>query len=148
LAALQAAKVIVFTCGGIHDTTLHTAPKWNFNISSEYDQPINGAVSGFVRGLMNYYTSNDLTGIAGFVQPSYATADLYLGLRHPDGQWEVALYGKNITNNRTVTSNDSPETTTGTLGNTFQPNGSGYFLATILPERELGVTLRYAFGSQ
>ena len=147
LAALQAANVITFTCPGLHDTTLHQ-PEWNFNIQSQYDQPINGNMNGFIRGLVSYYTSNALTGIPGFVQPSYATGDLYLGVHPTNGQWEVAAYAKNVTNNRTVTSTNIPATEAGTLGTTFQPNGSGYFDATILPPRELGLTVRYAFGSK
>jgi iron complex outermembrane receptor protein len=147
LAALQAAGVVTFTCPGVRDATLR-APAFTFNVESEYDQPINADVSAFARGLVNYNSSNSLTGIVGFTSAAYATVDLYLGLRHPDGQWEVSLFAKNLNNSQAIISNGSPATTAGTLGNTFQPNGSGYdTVMTILP-RQYGVTARYAFGSR
>jgi iron complex outermembrane receptor protein len=147
LAALQAAGVVTFTCPGVRDATLR-APAFTFNVESEYDQPINADVSAFARGLVNYNSSNSLTGIVGFTSPAYATVDLYLGLRHPDSQWEVSLFAKNLNNSQAIISNGSPATTGGTLGNTFQPNGSGYdTVMTILP-RQYGVTVRYAIGSR
>jgi iron complex outermembrane receptor protein len=149
LAALQAANVVTFLCPGLHDSTAHI-PRWNFNIQSEYDQPINSTLRGFVRGLANYYPSNQYTSLVGYTAPSYATLDLYIGLSHPHGQWEVALYGKNITNNRTITDIPFSVVTSSEVPSLSQffPTPSGYAQATLVPQREFGITLRYSFGSR
>ena len=149
LAALQAAGVITFICPGLHDSTAHI-PRWNFNVQSEFDQPITSTVRGFVRGLLNYYPSNPYTSLAGYTAPSYTTLDLYIGVNHPNGSWEVALYGKNITNDRTITDIPNSPVTSAELPTLsgFFPAPSGYSQATLVPQREFGVTVRYAFGSR
>jgi iron complex outermembrane receptor protein len=149
LAALQAAGVVTFTCPGLHDSTAHI-PKWNLNISSEYEQPITDMVSGFIRGLLNYYPSNSSTSLVGYTAPSYSTLDVYIGARQPNAKWEVSLYAKNITNDRTITDIPASVVTSAEIGTLagFFPTPSGYSQATIVPPREFGIRLRQAFGSQ
>jgi iron complex outermembrane receptor protein len=149
LAALQAAGVVTFICPGLHDSTAHI-PRWNFNVQSEYDQPISSTMQGFVRGLLNYYPSNPYTSLVGYTAPSYTTLDLYIGVNHPNRSWEVALYGKNITNDRTITDIPFSQVSSAEVPtlSAFFPRNSGYAQATLVPQREFGITLRHSFGSR
>jgi iron complex outermembrane receptor protein len=142
VAYFQSINALIYQCKSSTSTT--TSPRWNANIQSEYDQPINQAMSAFIRGLVYYYPSNPFSS-STYVVPAYATLDLYLGLRNPAGQWEAALYGKNIADDKTVTSLSATQVTTpfqSFFGNT------GYYYTSHTPRREFGLTLRYAFGSR
>jgi iron complex outermembrane receptor protein len=131
---------------------LSTAPDWSLNIQSEYSQPVPGNMDAFVRGLLSYFPSNpnDPTNPYDAVQ-AYATLNLFLGLHSPGGAWEVALFGKNITNTqRTLTRNDVAITASPinilSGGNAILP--SNYVGVVETPPREFGISLRYAFGSR
>jgi iron complex outermembrane receptor protein len=142
VAYFQSLNEFYNTCRSSTSTT--SAPRWNANVQSQYDQPINPAMNAFIRGLVYYYPSNPFSSTT-YVVPAYATLDLYLGLRNPASLWEASLYGKNIADDRTVTRLDATQVTTpfqAFFGNT------GYYMTSHTPRREFGLTLRYAFGSR
>jgi iron complex outermembrane recepter protein len=118
-------------------------PLWNLTLTSEYARPVYDNVDGFVRGLFNYYPENNRRSTA-LVIDDYSLLNLYAGLRSQDGAWEVALFAKNAFKTDEVLSRDANAYTIS--GNPF--GSSGYFGTTYTPRREVGVNVRYAFGSR
>jgi iron complex outermembrane receptor protein len=129
-------------------------PLWNATVTSEYVRPIRDGMDGFVRGLFNYYPKNPRRSPgADFLVQAYSLLNLYAGVRSQDGAWEVALFAKNALETKKQLSLDA---------NAFVPAGtpvtsllgtpvsitSGYFGTNYTPRREVGVNVRYAFGSR
>jgi iron complex outermembrane recepter protein len=138
----QFGSTQIFNC--ISSASTSTAPRWSVNLSSEYAQPLMGNIDGFIRGLA-YYFSSDPFFSTGYVVPAYAKLDLYLGVRSASSAWEVSLYGKNITDERAITSVGSGQV----IGlNPTQFGNTGYTSIAHVMQREYGVTARYAFGSR
>jgi iron complex outermembrane receptor protein len=136
---------------------LSFAPTWNLTAQSEYDLPISDKVDGYLRGLFTYYPNNpnDPENQYDTVK-AYGLLNVYLGIRAPNGAWEVSLFSKNITNTgRTLSRNDLvqqtgvqvllPPTFRTTAGTTIN---SGYVATTYTAPREFGLNLRFAFGSR
>jgi iron complex outermembrane receptor protein len=130
------------------------APDWSLNLQSEYSQPIvSGKLDAFVRGLLSYFPNNPNDPTNPFDSVSaYALFNLYWGLHSPDGAWELALFGKNITNTqRTLTRGGVPMATSAldVVNNftsvTFRSN---YVAISETPPREFGMSVRYAFGTR
>jgi iron complex outermembrane receptor protein len=118
-------------------------PLWNLTITSEYARPVANNIDGFVRGLFNYYPENNRRSTA-LVIDDYSLLNVYAGVRSQDGAWEVSLFAKNAFKTDEVTSLDANAYTVS--GNPF--GSSGYFGTTYTPRREVGVNVRYAFGSR
>jgi iron complex outermembrane receptor protein len=118
-------------------------PLWNASLQTEYVRPVADAVDGFVRGLFTYYPENNrIEPGSGFVAPSYTLANLYAGVRSQDGAWELSLFARNLFNKTATLDLASTPLLLGTLT-------SGYSqVLQMTPPREIGVHLRYAFGSR
>ena len=78
-------------------------------------------------------------------------------MRAPDGQWEVSLYGKNITNTfRVLNRSNGPSQTTlrggiplgGPVVSSGSLSTSNYYGINVTEPREFGINLRLAFGSR
>jgi len=91
----------------------------------------------YLRGLLNYQPEND-NFATGFERDSFAILNLYAGVRSPDGRWDVTLWAKNALDDDTVLQLDSEGVVAGFA--------SGYRGVAVQPEREIGLSLRYAFG--
>lgn len=88
------------------------SPEWAFNLNLEYVQPWGDDLESRVMFNMNYsdeyFTAADLDPIYGF-QDSYTKYDLRVSLGQVDGTWEVALIGKNLTDEYiSANNNDQP----------------------------------------
>jgi iron complex outermembrane receptor protein len=127
---------------------LNTMPKFSASVNGEYTVPMD-KFEGYARFNLAYRGKNPNYGFLASV-PSYALLDLFAGVRNADGGWEAGVYVKNATNKKV-------ELTRTVLTSTLQPgNGSllasfgpsGYSLVTSNTPREVGVQLRYAFGSR
>jgi iron complex outermembrane receptor protein len=127
-------------------------PFWNASLSSDYTRPVNDQMDGFARMLFSYFPENKNRMEPGFTVPSYGLLNLYAGVRSHDGAWEVSVFAKNALQNKTVL-DKSPvaaflsANTLGSYVNDF-PTTSGYFATQITPPREVGINVRYAFGSR
>jgi outer membrane receptor protein involved in Fe transport len=80
------------------------APEWSGTTSLEYRRALAGEWLGFpltLRARVDWmYTDEFYTtvnGAPGSKQPSYAKLDARLALASADGRWEVALVGRNLT---------------------------------------------------
>lgn len=126
------------------------SPLWSGTVQSEYRMPVTSSIDGYIRGLASLYgkSQNDPTNAVDDVS-DYALLNLYLGLRDRSGAWEVAIYGKNITDTERVLSRrSSPETTPYNVLATSFTGVTDYRRITVLNDREFGLNVRYAWGSR
>jgi len=96
------------------------APEWSYNLNLDYAIPVGSAMEA--RAVLNvnysddFFTGPDLDPILAF-QEAYTKVDLRISLGQMDGTWEVALIGKNLTDEMTSNSADDQPLV---LGNGFK----------------------------
>jgi iron complex outermembrane receptor protein len=148
VAAFQSRGIFVALCNG---ASISEIPRWNATFQSEYVQPVNDDIEGYVRGLLTVYPKNKNASEA-YVVPSYALLNLYAGIRSKDGGWEVGLYARNALNKQLMLdrevnqANNFNSTLTGAYPGLI--HNSGYFEKRLTDRREVGLNIRYAFGSR
>jgi iron complex outermembrane receptor protein len=145
----------VYNTGGIISLcpggTASRLPLWNATFQSEYFHPVADNVDGFVRGLATYYPENKDRVEPNFTIPAYSLINLYAGVRSHDGVWEVSLFMRNAFNaQRTLDVATVQENLNTSLGAVYSSliRPSGYYETNVTPRREVGVNVRYAFGSR
>lgn len=81
------------------------APKWSGNISLDYRMPLGNSFelgfSGAFTFSSSYFTNEDSLN-DDIVQSSYQTVDLAVSLADQDGRWQVAVVGRNIGDERWI----------------------------------------------
>jgi iron complex outermembrane receptor protein len=132
-------------CPTLKGQTLNAAPPFQASLNGAYDLPL-GEFDGYVRFNLGYQGKNPAFGISDqtFNAKSNAILDLFAGVKANDGAWDIGAYAKNVFNEKALL-------TSSTLLNTVYapfaaPTGLSR-VAMTLP-REVGVTLRYSFGSR
>ena len=80
----------------------------------------------------------------GFVRPAkaYTLVDLFAGISRDDGGWDLGFYAKNVFDRHVELTRSVITPPVADFG----PTGYDQVRATL--PREIGVTLRYAFGSR
>lgn len=118
--------------------------------SGNYNIPFSDTLGGYLRFNVAFKGDNPNYGnfkTAGVSRqtPAYAIVDLYAGLMGGKGAWDVGFYAKNVFDKQAELARITP------VNNIYSPYAiapGGYDqVRTTLP-RELGVTVRYAFGSR
>ena len=145
---LTAANPINF-CPSVSGEVLNTTAPFQATVNGGYEMPISGAMDGYFRFNLSYQGNNPnygnfRTGGAFKPTPAYAIVDLFAGLTGSEGAWDLGFYAKNVFNKQAE------------LARVFTPNTifplfaapSGYDVVRVSPPREIGVSLRYAFGSR
>jgi iron complex outermembrane receptor protein len=108
-------------------------------------------VDGFVRGLLTYYPQNKNRVEPNFTVPNYSLLNVYAGLRSHDGAWEASIFARNAFQTKEVTDLGQQQLNNPNTALNFFPtlaHNSGYAFASVTPRREVGVNVRYAFGSR
>jgi iron complex outermembrane recepter protein len=128
------------------------APEWSGSLQTELRLPIGSAFDSFARAQVSLYgsTENDPTNTVDDYS-GYELLNLYVGLRDQDGAWEVALYGKNVTETEEVLARSASTMSTPLNAGTQPTNyygGSNTTGLIMTAPREFGVNLRYSFGSR
>lgn len=118
---------------------------WNGNLRAEYTHPVVDGVDGYVRGLLNYTPKNPY-GDPAFTTDAYTLMNLYIGARNPSQGWEAEIYAKNLFNNNTIIDSTGRDITNSAISRYV--GNSGYTSFTQVLPREVGVTVRYSFGSR
>ena len=140
----------VFLCPSHASTS--TSPNFNATAQSEYDFPLARLqnVDAFVRGLYVFYGRNPNAN-EFYTVPAYGLFNLYMGLRNSKGNWEAALFAKNLFDTQKLLSIGYPTSTLVGLQSTFGPSGYSPVGSTqqgLTPQQEFGLTLTYSFGSK
>ena len=123
---------------------------------AEYRMPVGSKLELFGRGLFTYYGASQVDPTVKYDDVgSYGLLNLFGGLRASDGSWELNVFARNVFNtirNSRLTSPQAtsfqelqPPTFRTAAGRTF--TGTYSQVVTNLP-REVGINLRFAFGSR
>ncbi|GGA36926.1 TonB-dependent receptor [Sphingomonas psychrolutea] len=148
-AAVTAANPINF-CPSVAGQVLNQDAPFSATTSGNYNIPLTNALDGYLRFNVAYKGNNPNYGNfrqAGAFRstPAYAIVDLYAGLTGGHSAWSLGVYAKNVFDKQAELARVTP------VNNVYGPYAiapAGYDqVRTTLP-RELGVTLRYAFGSK
>jgi iron complex outermembrane receptor protein len=136
---------------------LSTSPDWSATLQPEASFKVGEDMDAFVRGLLTYYPKNPQDPFNKYDSVgAYGLVNLYAGVRDARGAWELSLFVKNATNTGEVLNSGpsalattyqalQPPTFQSTVGTTFN---SSYLTTRYTPPREVGISLRYAFGSR
>ena len=143
-------------CASPKGQVLNTQAPFQATFNGSYEVPFSESFGGYFRFNVNYQGRNPnfgnfKTGPTAFKStPSYAIVDLFAGVTGNDGGWNLGVYAKNVFDKQ-------PELNrVARLNAIYNLYGGAAAAATIggydevrtgLP-REVGVTLRYAFGSR
>jgi outer membrane receptor for ferric coprogen and ferric-rhodotorulic acid len=107
----------IFTRQDLTGRPLSVAPKWTGALGASYEQEIGGDLKVAVDADMRFSSSYLASGFGNpsSRQDGYATLDAGLRLGRQDDRWQIALIGKNLTNQFYVTGGvDGPSTGSGT----------------------------------
>lgn len=137
----RSRNIHVATCKS--NQAVSREPKWNGTLQSEYWRPV-GSMEAYVRGLLSYSPENTRRNLS-YTVPDYGLLNVFAGLRSADGAWDINLFARNLTKTDVQTSRD-PDYTTPGGGITATFGQTGYRWVTYTPPREVGVSVRYAFG--
>lgn len=140
LADFQSRNLHIAQC--VSNQSVSTMPLWNATVQSEYFVPVGPNTDGYIRALANYYPSNDRAS-AGYEVPSYSMVNLYAGIRSSDRGWDIGVFARNLFDTGVQTSRE-PALLTTTYDSAF--GSAGYRFVTYTPPRQIGFTVRYAFG--
>lgn len=111
---------------------LRRTPKHTFNVGGDVDVPLNENLNGFIRA--NYSWTDkfffDNENSPRTTIDAIGVLNGSIGVGSPDGDWEVSLWGKNLTNELYVSG---------------KTDVIGSVLVSYAPPRTYGATLRYRF---
>jgi len=146
--AISAANPINF-CTSPAGQVLNQDAPFGATVNGSYTLPL-GSFDGYFRFNLSYKGNNPNYGnfaSAGVSKPTpgYAILDLFAGVTGQKDVWELGFFAKNVFNKQVELSR------TNVLNNVYGPYAvapSGYNTVNTSLPRELGVTLRYAFGSR
>lgn len=131
-------------CPSIKGQVLNQTSPFQATLNGSYHVPLTPSVEGYFRFNLNYQGSNPNYGNA-VETPGYAILDLFAGVSGGDGAWDLGVYAKNVfdkqveLNRATILSNLYPN---------YASAPPGYYSASVSAPREVGVTVRYSFGSR
>ena len=118
------------------DSELVNAPEWSGNLGVQYTATFGGG-SQLIPRLDVAYTDDvfkDALNYPELKQDSYTLVDAYLTYITPQGSWEAALFGTNLTDEEYITSGFANGLTQGRI------------TANIARPRQWGASLTYRFG--
>jgi outer membrane receptor protein involved in Fe transport len=124
--------------GGKDGDPLPYVPEWSFGLNADYEWNVKGSARAYVGGSLGYTGERtiefDNRAADGSIRKagSFTTLNLRAGAYF--GRWSFELYGKNLTNERGVTSiNDAGPLPNGALGlGLIRPRTIGVSVATHL----------------
>jgi iron complex outermembrane receptor protein len=123
---------------------LNASSPFQASMTGNYVLPL-GSFDGYFRFIVSHQGRNPNFGISDVAAKAHTLVDLFAGLSGNDAGWEVGAYAKNVFNKQVLLSSQTlnPD---GGVAEFFGPTGLSRVRQT--QPREIGVTLRYAFGSR
>jgi len=136
-------------CPSAVGQVLNQSAPWQATLNGAYTVPL-GSMEGYLRFNLNYQGNNPNYGnfsTAGVYKavPSYAILDLFVGIAGEKGVWDLGFFAKNVFDKQVETSRITP---LNNVYSSYSGAAAGYDRLTMTLPREIGVTLRYAFGSR
>lgn len=124
-----------------------SAAKWSGSLQAEYSRSVSDGTEGYLRGFVSWKGNSKGFEINPYDQVrKFGLVDLFLGLRDPDGAWDVSVFAKNIFDtHRVLTRTDTPVSTV--ISNSAS-TVTRYLGITTTEPREFGLNFRVAFGSR
>jgi iron complex outermembrane receptor protein len=116
---------------------LGNQPKFSVRLHTDYAIPFE-RFEGYVRGLYQYDGDRDDVDAPGGELDSFSVFDLHLGLRDPEGRWDVSVFARNLFDEDSLTS-VQPEFRTRT------GQGTGYLRAQVVQPQRFGLSASYNF---
>lgn len=108
-----------FTSQDFDNRTAPKAPKWAGRVGASYETPLTGSLRMGLNGDMSFSSSYNYTDTLrpDGVQRAFARYDAGVRVSHEDDGWELALIGRNLSNEKIVTTaNDMPGQGSGGTG--------------------------------
>jgi iron complex outermembrane recepter protein len=104
------AKILEAFPGAPKGTRVQRAPKWTGVASVNYKTPLSDAVELTINPKMDFSSSqfSQLPSVRAPKRQPYGLVDLILAVGAPDQSWEVAMVGRNLTNQRVLLSATTP----------------------------------------
>lgn len=137
------------TCPSPKGKTLNVSSPFQASANGSYTVPF-GSVEGYFRFNVEYQGRNPnisssapARGRGVTPTPAYAIVDLFAGVTGGDSAWDVGVYAKNVFNKKQELS--SLPLNNGVFTD-FGPTGYDVINTTV--PRELGLSVRYSFGSR
>ena len=135
-------------CASNKGDALNTQAPFQATVNGSYNLPITNSIDGYFRFNVNFQGDNPnfgnfRNGTTFKSTPSYALVDIFAGLTGGSSNWDLGFYGKNVFNKQVELARVA------TINSVFPSFAApaGYDVVRTSRPRELGVTLRYAFGS-
>lgn len=105
----------------LEGNTRPAAPKWSGYLSFNYERPLGSALLLGITGNMQFKDETTLSASdPNATYPSYETYDANIRIGSPDGKWQLALIGKNLTDELAIRGAGNVP---GTGGNTGYDDG-------------------------
>jgi iron complex outermembrane receptor protein len=138
-----AANPINF-CGSPRGEMLNASPEFQASVNGSYTHSLGEFFDGYVRFNVNYQGHNPNFGASDLPTPAYALVDLFAGFSEHSGAWDIGFYAKNVFNKQALLTSQA------LLNSAFPsyPAPVGYSQILTTQPREVGVSVRYAFGSR
>ena len=117
---------------------------WNASMQAEYNLPVSRHTDAYIRTLINYTPKNKFAP-GSSTADSYGMVNLFIGARANDGNWDLGVYARNLTNTEKlvgqgITDISTPAIAQSALG---LARSAGYRSVTLTPRREFGLTLSH-----
>ena len=138
-------------CAIVSGRVLNQEAPFSATVNGSYTVPV-GPFDGYFRFNLNFKGDNpnygNFVNAAGAYKgvPAYAILDLFAGIAGEKGAWDLGIFVKNVTNKQVEINRVHPQ------NNIYSTYGGatlgGYDQVTVSLPREIGVSLRYAFGSR
>ncbi|ROS01009.1 outer membrane receptor protein involved in Fe transport [Sinobacterium caligoides] len=115
-------------------------PEWSISLNSEYALAVGDLGEYYLRGLYKYQGERQYDLLKDGDIDGYGVLNLYTGLRAVDGQWDVTLWVKNLTDEQRLARSSNYEYVP-FLGDVQ----SEFRKAVMIPGRTVGLSLAYNF---
>ena len=148
--AITAANPINFCASPVGQVLNQNAP-FQASANGSYTVPFGSSLEGYLRFNLSYqgnnpnYGNRDTATNTFKATPAYAILDLFAGVVGQKGVWELGLFAKNVFDKQVELFRP---VTPINIYSTYAAIPAGYTQVNVSRPRELGVSLRYAFGSR
>lgn len=136
-------------CPSIKGEVLNGTAPFQATVNGSYEVPVTDSIGAYFRFNANFQGKNPnygnfRTSTTFRSTPSYAIVDLFAGVTGNDGAWDLGIYAKNVFDKQLELARVAR------INDVFPlfAAPSGYDLVRMNQPRQIGVQLRYAFGSR